>query len=322
MPDSNSGSRHRASAKKRRPRQVLVIGGSSGVGRATVERFAHGGDHVWFTYRSGRQRALALVAELSGYGRQVQAFEFDQGNWSSHECLLLQLPGPVDVLVNNATASYPTIEHYVPGPDHRREAALLWINSVGPLWLIRQLLPGMIDQGHGTIVNVSGTGRGDAAPPGSQVADGMSRAALASLTTCLAAELAQQPIGVFAVCPRTTATVCTTDTTRTANTAYPADPAKVGPSTLTGLPQQRQRESAAGPPRGRVAQPAEIAEVVWWLASDTAQVPRGAVIAAPRSPGAYPGLSADWPANTASGGLSGHAGHGRASETPNRKDRR
>ncbi|MGH3866326.1 MAG: SDR family NAD(P)-dependent oxidoreductase [Pseudonocardiaceae bacterium] len=55
-------------------RNVLVTGGSSGIGRTTVERFALGGDRVWLTYRSGRQRGLDTVAELSAHGWQVEAF--------------------------------------------------------------------------------------------------------------------------------------------------------------------------------------------------------------------------------------------------------
>ncbi|HEY2764324.1 MAG TPA: SDR family oxidoreductase [Pseudonocardiaceae bacterium] len=259
-----------------RSRRVLITGGSSGIGRATVERFARGGDQVWFTYRTGQQRALATVAELSAHGWDVEAFEFDQGNWSSHECLVQQLPGQVDVLVNNAAVGSKSIEQYVPGPDRRREAAFLWINSVGPLWLIRQLLPGMLDQGHGTIVNVSSVGGGVAAFPGFEAADGMSKAALAYLTKHLAAELAHQPVGVFAICPGA------------------VDTTMLQQSTLAGLPEQRRRDLEARLPQGRLIQPAEIAEVVWWLASDEAQVLHGAVIDASMGLGSHPGLLTGW----------------------------
>ena len=40
-----------------RRRNILVTGGSSGVGRAVVERFARAGDCVWFTYFLGQDRA-------------------------------------------------------------------------------------------------------------------------------------------------------------------------------------------------------------------------------------------------------------------------
>jgi len=114
-------------------RNVLVTGGSSGIGRACVARFATGGDQVWFTYRSGRERAERIVTELAGAGPEVAAFEFDQGDLASHRALIARLPGPVDVLVNNAAVGSSTVERYVDGGDMARTAAFLQINSVGPL---------------------------------------------------------------------------------------------------------------------------------------------------------------------------------------------
>lgn len=262
-------------------RSVLVTGGSSGIGRATVERFACGGDRVWLTYRSGRQRGLDTVAELSAHGWQVEAFEFDQGTWPSHERLIEALPGPVDVLVNNAAVGSATVERYVPGPAHERAAAFLRINSVGPLWLIQQILPGMLDRGYGKIVNVSSVGGGVAVYPEFHVADGMSKAALAYLTRHLAAELVHQPIGVFAICPGAVETTMLEE------------------STLARLPAPRRRELEARLPRGRLIQPMEIAELVWWLVTEAAQVLHGSVIDASMGLGVHPGLLTSWDAGTA-----------------------
>src|SRR5262249_58636610 len=90
-------------------RNVLITGGSSGIGRACVARFVAAGDQVWFTYRSGRERADRIVAEHAAAGGQVAAFELDQGDWASHRRLADQLPGPVDVLVNNAAVRAPAV---------------------------------------------------------------------------------------------------------------------------------------------------------------------------------------------------------------------
>jgi len=253
-------------------RNVLVTGGSSGIGRATVQRFAEEGDRVWFTYRTGHDRALATVAELSEAGFQVEAFEFDQGSWPSHECLVAQLPGPVDVLVNNAAVGSGTVENCVPGPARRWEAAFLRINSLGPLWLIQQLLPAMIERGYGKIINIASVGGGVAAFPGFRLADGMSKAALAYLTKQLAAELVHQPIGVFAICPGAVATTM------------------LEASTLAGLDPEQRRAWEARLPQGRLIQPAEIADVVWWLAGDLAAVLHGAVLDASMGLGVHPGL--------------------------------
>lgn len=128
-------------------RNVLITGGSSGIGRAA------------------RRRA-------SGGGAEVEAFEFDLGDLASHRRLVARLPGPVDVLVNNAAVGSSTVERYVDGGDMARAAAFLQINSVGPLWLASQLLPAMLDRGYGKIVNVASVGGGIAVFPGFHVADG------------------------------------------------------------------------------------------------------------------------------------------------------
>ena len=47
--------------------------------------------------------------ELDGF--DVQAFYFDQGNWESHQKLLLELPGSVDVLINNAALGSGTVKN-------------------------------------------------------------------------------------------------------------------------------------------------------------------------------------------------------------------
>ncbi|HEY2725369.1 MAG TPA: SDR family oxidoreductase [Pseudonocardiaceae bacterium] len=258
------------------PRGVLVTGGSSGIGLATVRRFAHGGDRVWFTYRFGRRRALATVAELTAQGRDVAAFEFDQGDRASHDDLLGRLPGPVDVLVNNAAVGSTTVQRYVPGAEHEQEAAFLQINSVGPLWLIQRLLPGMLQRGAGSIVNIASVGGGVAAFPGFHVADGMSKAAIAYLTRHLAAELVHQPVGVYALCPGA------------------VDTTMFQESTLAPLTEAERRDLESRLPQGRLIEPAAIAGVVWWLCSGAARVLHGAVIDASMGLGVHPGLITGW----------------------------
>ncbi|WOX11059.1 SDR family NAD(P)-dependent oxidoreductase [Streptomyces sp. N50] len=254
-------------------RNVLITGGSAGIGRACVRRFARGGDHVWFTYHSGRERAARLVAELAGTGgHPARAFEFRQGEWPDHERLVAELPGPVDVLVNNAAVGSKTVEHYVPGPGHTQDAAFLQINAVGPLWLTEQLLPGMRARGRGTIVNVASVGGGVAQFPGFRVADGMSKAALAYLTRHLAAELVHDPVDVVAVCPGAVET--------------PMFEA----STLAGLTPRERATLESTLPRGRLIAPTEIADLIWHLTGPLAALLHGAVLDASMGLGVRPGL--------------------------------
>jgi len=253
-------------------RNILVTGGSRGIGRAIVEHFCQNGEQVWLTYHSAVNEARALVRELAAAGAAVEAFQFEQGEWTSHLSLLQRLPGPVDVLVNNAAVGTKTVEHYVQGSAQERDAATLQINSAGPLWLIGQVLPGMIERGYGKIINIASVGGGVAVFPGFGIADGMSKAAIAYLTRHLAADLAQHPVAVYAVCPG----AVDTDMLR-ASTLSAQDPGQ-RKALITRLPQQR------------LICPEEIAEIVWWLSTDRACVLSGAVIDASMGLGVHPGL--------------------------------
>lgn len=250
-------------------RNILITGGSSGIGRACVRRFAEAGDRVWFTYRLGKDRAEALIAEVGG---DCAAFELDQGEWDSHERLLDALPAPVDVLVNNAAVGSATVVDHVPGAEHEQTEAFLRINSVGPLWLIQRLLPGMLDRGYGKIVNVGSVGGGIAVFPGFHVADGMSKAALTYLTKHFAAELAHSLVDVFAVNPGA------------------VDTNMLEASTLSALSAEQRTALESRLPRGRLLRPEEIASVVWWLTGEPAVALHGAVLDASMGLGVHPGL--------------------------------
>jgi NAD(P)-dependent dehydrogenase (short-subunit alcohol dehydrogenase family) len=258
---------------RKRTRAVLITGGSSGIGCAMVERFARGGDRVWFTYRLGRERAGEIVGRITSEGiGDVTALEFDQGEWGSHQVLLEQIPGPVDVLINNAALGSSTVERYIGAHEGAQDLAMFRVNSIGPLWLTKQLLPGMLERGYGKIVNICSVGGGVAQFPGFRLADGMSKAALAHFSRQLSAELAHTPVDVFAVCPGAVET------------------GMVEASTLGRLPAGRRAELISRLPKGRLIQPAEIAELVWRLCEDDARILHGAVLGASLGLGVHPGL--------------------------------
>jgi NAD(P)-dependent dehydrogenase (short-subunit alcohol dehydrogenase family) len=254
-------------------RKVLVTGGSSGIGRAIVRRFVAAGDVVWFTYRTGQDRADALSQELATQAPgRVRMFELSQGESSSHDELLSALPDEPDVLVNNAAVGSKTVERHVPGSRQEREAAFFQVNCVGPLWLAQGLIPGMAGRGYGKVVNVASVAGGAGPFPGFQVADGMSKAALVYMTRHLAAELVHSPVDVFAVCPGA------------------VDTAMFAASTLEDMSPGERAALEHRLPRRRLIEPEEIAEVVWWLCSDAARVLHGAVIDASMGLAVHPGL--------------------------------
>lgn len=180
---------------------VLVTGGSRGIGRAAAERFAREGARVCIHYGHDEEAAAAVLQSLE-----------NQSSENSRHCIAhadltdpiavrelakraLQELGRVDILVNNAGVFF---DHAVDGTDYEewQDAwrKTLGVNLVGPANLIHELVPHMIEQGHGHIINVSSRGafRGEPVSP----AYGASKAGLNSLSQSLAVALGPHNIQV------------------------------------------------------------------------------------------------------------------------------
>lgn len=249
-------------------RTVLITGGSSGIGRAMVGEFSGAGYVTWFTYHTGKDPAEQLIAEIEG--REVRAFHLELGNHESHRNLMKELPGPVDILVNNAGLGSKTVEK-VSDDVHEQDQALLMVNSVGALWLTRDLLPGMEERAFGKIILISSVGGGITQFPGFHLADGMSKAALAYLGKHLQAEYARGPIDVFTICPGA------------------VDTPMFEASTLGELDKEARQELIESLPGRRLIHPDEVAKVAVWLCTEEARVLRGAVLDASLGLGVHPG---------------------------------
>jgi NADP-dependent 3-hydroxy acid dehydrogenase YdfG len=130
--------------------------------------------------------ALPLVADVRDRAAVESALERAQAEL-----------GPLDVLVNNA-GTLAAI-----GPLAEADTADWWLDVEttlrGALLCTHALLPGMLERGHGTIVNVSSYAGTRANPYQTGYAAG--KAALLSLTESLAAETAGRGVAVFAISP-------------------------------------------------------------------------------------------------------------------------
>lgn len=238
-------------------RTVLITGGSSGIGAAMVREFAASGYRVWFTYHKGREAAERLLEELGG--AEARAFHLVLGQPDSHNEFGSALPGPVDVLVNNAGLGTKTVES-VNTEVVQQDATLMMVNAIGALWLTREVLPSMEARQFGKILFVSSVNGGVRVFPEYHLADGMSKAALAHLGRQLQALYNQTPIDVFTICPGAT------------------DTPMFEASTLAGLDASSRAQFIDSLPGRRLIDPAEIARLAVWLCSDEARVLRGAVL--------------------------------------------
>ena len=243
-----------------RRRAVLVTGASRGVGRAVAARFAAGGDRVAVHHRDSRELAEDLLGSLPGDGHVVVRADLaDPDAVRDMVDSAAALLGGLDVLVNNAGVfGPPDPPHPVFGQDYARWQST-WrqtfdVNLFGAAnasWCAAQHLR---ERGGGRIINVSSRGAFRGEPD--QPAYGASKAALNAMGQSLAVALAPYGIAVATVAPGFVETDMTNE----------------------HLKAPRGDAIRAQSPFGRVAQPAEVADAVYWLASPAAQWASGTII--------------------------------------------
>src|SRR5262245_6404072 len=133
---------------------AIVTGGGTGIGRSTALMLAAEGAHVVL---SGRRKALldAVAAEIAKAGGKAVAHAGDVSRPSEGRALVEQVVkdlGRVDILINNAGHSSKARNvRWVTQDDWD---AVINVNLTGVYDLIQAALPGMIEQGGGTIVAV------------------------------------------------------------------------------------------------------------------------------------------------------------------------
>jgi 3-oxoacyl-[acyl-carrier protein] reductase len=179
-------------------RFAVVTGGAQGIGRAIVERFLDSGAAVaiW-----DRDRALAekTAGELKARNR-VAAVAVDVTKLAEVERAREETTaafGRIDILVNNAGIAGPNIRTWEYPPE--AWAQVMAINLDGPFHCCRALVPGMIAQNYGRIVNIASIAGKEGNPNAS--AYSASKAALIALTKSLGKELADKDIAVNAITP-------------------------------------------------------------------------------------------------------------------------
>ena len=187
---------------------ALVTGASSGIGRAFAERLARDG-HDLIVVARRRERLEALAAALPGTEVQIVVADLgtDEGIDSVAEVCATR---PLTMLVNNAGVS-----HYMPMAELPAAKAreLIQVKVAAPTLLTRAALPGMLERGTGTIVNVAGmlafSGPAPLSEPQRRAARAVYTGTLAhtvALTQSLHAELDGTGVTVHVVCPGIVAT--------------------------------------------------------------------------------------------------------------------
>jgi enoyl-[acyl-carrier protein] reductase III len=179
-------------------KRAVVLGGSRGIGRAIALRLASEQVHVIVNYARSAEAAEATAAECRTLGVEAEAMRADVGDPEALSGLFHEVGawGGVDILINNAARGLerprPAIEQR---PKHLHST--MDVNVFGPWSAVQDAAPLMEARGGGVVINLLSPGAWHYMPDYSAV--GVTKAALASLTTYLAVELAPRNIRVNGV---------------------------------------------------------------------------------------------------------------------------
>lgn len=228
---------------------VLITGSTSGIGRATAERFAAHGANVIVSGRN-QTRGEQVIADIQQHGGHARFITADLTDATS-TVALADHAGDVDILINNAGGATFTTTAEMTVEQAR---AAFELNVVAPFLLVGKLLPAMAARGHGTVVNVTAQAAGHGTS--FLAAYGAAKAGLESLTRTWAVEYGPAGIRVNAVSPGAVRTP---------------------PAAVLG---DMFDQMAGNTPLGRAADPAEIAAVITYLASEDSTYITGAVLPA------------------------------------------
>lgn len=230
---------------------AIVTAAAQGIGRATAERFRDEGARVW-----ALDRDADGLAALDG----VERVAIDLRDPAAIAALPARI-GAVDVLANVAGFVHAGT---ILDCEEADWALSFDLSADACYRMIRAFLPGMLERGGGSIVNMSSICSSVKAVPG-RFAYGASKAAVVGLTKSVAADFVARGIRCNAVCPGTIETPSLHERI-------------VAQAQAQGIPvEQAHAAFVARQPMGRLGRADEIAALFLYLASDEAAFITGTV---------------------------------------------
>jgi acetoacetyl-CoA reductase len=224
-------------------RVVLVTGGSRGIGAEIAKELAAQGATVAINYVSNADRAQEVVREIESYNSKVTAVQGDVANPEAMKKVyeeVMETYGKIDILINNAGI---TRDAKFVNMTEEQWNQVITTNMNSIFHLTKLVLPNMIEQNYGRIVNISSI-IGQAGGFG-QTNYSAAKAGMIGFTKSLALEVARYNITVNCVCPGYTFT-----------------------DMVAAVPEKVQEKIIAKIPLGRFGTPKEVAKAVRFLVVD------------------------------------------------------
>jgi gluconate 5-dehydrogenase len=234
-------------------RRALITGASRGAGFGIAKAFAAAGAEVVVTARN-EQRLQTLRLEIETTGGKVTVVPGDLATRAGAREVARRC-GEVDILINNAALATGKSHSLLAQDDELwdREFAL---NVIAPVTLIQSLVPGMVQRGHGVVINISSIAA--QRPNPRNVPYGASKAALEVASRAVAIELAPKGVRVNALALGLT------------------DTEALHEGLVGGITVEQVGRMFV--PTGRVTKVSEVAALCLFLADDAAAAITGTVI--------------------------------------------
>jgi len=238
---------------------ALITGGNSGIGRATALLFAREGAKVALTGRD-EERGRQVVEEIrkaSGTAVFIRSDVRLADDCRQAVDETLRQFGRLDILFNNAGVFYP---HSVVDCPEEEWDLTIDVNLKGTYLMSKLVLPAMIAQGGGSIIN---NGSGWGITGGNEAASYCaSKGGVVLLTKAMAIDHGRQGIRVNCLCPGDVDT-----------------PMLLADAKLRKIKWKDYLAEASNRPLGRIGTPDEIARAALFLATDDSSFMTGAVLA-------------------------------------------
>ena len=227
-------------------KRCFVTAAGQGIGRASALAMQREGAHVIASDIND-----AALDELSSLGLQTMRLDVRDGEAISEA---VKAAGRIDALFNCAgyVANGTILEC-----DEEAWAFSLDLNVTAMYRMIRAFLPGMLDQGGGSIINMASVASSVIAAP-NRFVYGTTKAAVIGMTKAVAADYVTQGVRCNAVCPGTV-----------------ESPSLDERLAATGDYNAARQAFTDRQPMGRIGKPEEIAALIVYLASDEAAYTTG-----------------------------------------------